>query len=226
MIKNLFRGRAFVPGPPGVYPVSADIDIPYWMDYAAKIFRYDPDGAIQLLKDAGYPNGFSIKLWYIQGPGYDFMPDVAQVVQGYWAKIGVKAEITPVDITVRKIQGDTLSHPDSSWVGTAYTHIMSVNAVVPERINAVFGSGTAFNFLGKAFPQVDTMIKSASSEMDPAKRKETLNTLIPLVTETYTALNIAYVPALVASGSKVDFTLPPPPLVAPFGYYLDTTKHK
>ncbi len=220
----LFRGKAFPAGPAGVYSVSADIDIPYWMDYAAKAYRYDPEEAKRLLKEAGYPDGFTIKLWSVMGGGYSDMPRLAEVVQGYWGKIGVKAEIVPVDIAVRNNYRNILKVPD--WIGTAYTHLMSPSAAVPERLQAAFSSTGSFVLLGRAFPELETMLDSALAELDPVKRKGLIDKAIKLTADAYVTLMICGMPQLVAYGPWVEFELPPPPTVSPFGYYIDTGKHK
>jgi ABC-type transport system substrate-binding protein len=51
---------------------------------------YNPDKAKQLLAEAGYPNGFKIKL--IGGEGTE-LPKIFKAVQSYLADVGIKAEI-------------------------------------------------------------------------------------------------------------------------------------
>ena len=64
-------------------------------DPNAKPYPYDPEKAKQLLAEAGYPNGFTTKIWAmpVQRP---YMPDgerAAELIQADWAAVGVKAEI-------------------------------------------------------------------------------------------------------------------------------------
>jgi dipeptide transport system substrate-binding protein len=56
---------------------------------------YDPARAKQLLTEAGYPDGFSTDLWAIP-VSRAYMPNgrrTAELIQGDWAKIGVKVNI-------------------------------------------------------------------------------------------------------------------------------------
>jgi dipeptide transport system substrate-binding protein len=56
---------------------------------------YDPALAKKLLTEAGYPNGFEIKIWAmpVQRPYNPNARRMAEVIQEDWSKVGVKAEI-------------------------------------------------------------------------------------------------------------------------------------
>jgi len=57
---------------------------------------YDPQLAMDLLAEAGYPDAFStptIKYFVSPGPGVD----LAQVMQGYWAAVGLDVQIEIID---------------------------------------------------------------------------------------------------------------------------------
>ncbi len=58
-------------------------------------YDYDPQEAKALLKEAGYPDGFSTQIWAVP-VSRPYMPHgrrAAEMIQADWAKIGVKAEI-------------------------------------------------------------------------------------------------------------------------------------
>jgi dipeptide transport system substrate-binding protein len=57
---------------------------------------YSPEKAKELLKKAGYPDGFEITLWAmpVQRPYNPNAKQMAEMIQSDWAKIGVKAKIT------------------------------------------------------------------------------------------------------------------------------------
>ena len=62
-------------------------------------YPYDLKKAKELLKEAGYPDGFSMELWAMPVPR-PYMPDgmkIAEVIQADFAKIGVKAKIVTYD---------------------------------------------------------------------------------------------------------------------------------
>jgi len=60
-------------------------------------YAYDPTTAKQLLKDAGYPNGFSFKAISSVNPLSAEAPRVMEALAGYWQQIGLNAQIVTMD---------------------------------------------------------------------------------------------------------------------------------
>ncbi len=92
MVATLFHGRG---KPSAVFPASS-VSIGFPGDL--KPYPYDPKQAKQLLSEAGYPNGFSIKIFSLITGGFTQHQQVAEAVAGYWNAIGVRATIVPTDI--------------------------------------------------------------------------------------------------------------------------------
>jgi peptide/nickel transport system substrate-binding protein len=66
---------------------------PYGSDPELKPYAYDPVKARELLKKAGYPNGFEVKLYN----GTDQPKELAEAVAAYWGQVGVKTELVRMD---------------------------------------------------------------------------------------------------------------------------------
>jgi len=62
-----------------------------------ELAEYHPDKAKQLLEEAGYPDGFKIKM---MSPTWDFAQDNAAVCAAYWEDIGVHCEIDTRDMGI------------------------------------------------------------------------------------------------------------------------------
>ena len=60
-------------------------------------YPYDPAAAKQLLKDAGYPNGFSFKVISYNFQGVPESPRLMEALAGYWQQIGLDPKITVID---------------------------------------------------------------------------------------------------------------------------------
>lgn len=87
IIKGVFHG---IGAPMGTF-ISRYF--PYGGDPSVAPYPYDPAKARELLKQAGYPNGFTIKLNDAVGTPKEF----AEAIAAYWAQVGVKAEINRID---------------------------------------------------------------------------------------------------------------------------------
>jgi len=88
IIDTVFQGAGKVaknPIPPTMWSYNNDV-----VDY-----NYDPVKAKQLLKEAGYENGFETNIWAmpVQRPYNPNARRMAEVIQEDWAKVGVKANI-------------------------------------------------------------------------------------------------------------------------------------
>jgi len=92
LAETLFAGKG---KPAAVFPVSP-ISIGFPADL--KPYPYDPARARKLLAEAGYPSGFSIKLFALPTGGFAQYKQLAEVVAGFWEAIGVKTSIVPTDI--------------------------------------------------------------------------------------------------------------------------------
>lgn len=83
MVKNLYGDTAEVMKS----PIPSSI-----FGYAEQqAYDYDPEKAKQLLKEAGYPDGFETDVIFAKGSGPQIL-ELQQSMASYWAKVGVKVK--------------------------------------------------------------------------------------------------------------------------------------
>lgn len=91
MIKTVFNGDAVVTGPVPKALGKWAVDVE-----SNELYKQDIDKAKKLLAEAGYPEGFEMKITALGG--YPDIVGTAQVLQQQLAQIGIKSEIEQLEI--------------------------------------------------------------------------------------------------------------------------------
>jgi peptide/nickel transport system substrate-binding protein len=148
-------------------------------DPNAKLPAYDPEGAKALLADAGYPDGFEIKL--STNAGNFFREHFVEFAQSELAKIGIK-------VTVDKAEWGTFfgSVMDGSFDMVFYNEEGGIPD--PDVAYEYWHTGGSQNYAHYSNADVDQWLEQARSTTDQAVRKdlyfkfqEQLNSDLPTV---------------------------------------------
>jgi len=143
-------------------------------------YNYNPEKAKQLLKEAGYPNGFTIKMLISEHSSYS--PPVI-LLQEQWRKVGVNIELETVDhptyhSRIRKDLNPVV------WYNATRTPIAGVYLTQWWHSASIVGKKTAitnFSHYGEVDidgdgdlkdNNIDRFIDQAAYEMDPEKQKK------------------------------------------------------
>jgi peptide/nickel transport system substrate-binding protein len=139
-------------------------------DPALALGRPNRELARELLAEAGYPRGFSVRL---DGPNDRYVNDTAivQAVAGLLARVGIRVEVnaTPKAVFFTQEEKAECSFFLMGWANTngdgaaTFDHLLHTPAPGG-------GYGESNNSTQYANPELDRLDEAASQEFDPAKR--------------------------------------------------------
>ena len=132
---------------------------------------FNPTRAQQLLREAGYPNGFRVVL---AGPNNRYVNDeqIIQAVAQMWARIGVRADVQamPSNVYFTRAARDEFPIGLSGW-GTGTGEPDSPLTALLSTPNRERGRGTSNRSL-YSNPQFDALVDRALETIDVAQREE------------------------------------------------------
>lgn len=138
-----------------------------WDKKFEKLPPYDPEKSKALLKEAGYPNGFSIDLdCSAQAPA----DALCQAAAGMLARVGIKVNFEPKTFNVLLPK---LTSRDTSLYAVGWTpaSVDAEGVLLPlAHTNTMPGVGD-YNFGGYSNPKLDALIDRGRIEVDSDKRR-------------------------------------------------------
>lgn len=137
-------------------------------DSVKELFTYNPEKAKALLKEAGYPNGFSFKVQVCScSPNH---MDLLPLVAAYLEKVGVKAEIQPMEYGAFLSAMTTKTNAAGYFMRNGHTNPTT-------SIRKSFVSKQTWNPSQYSDPKYDKRMFDVYLEKDESKRQEALKAL-------------------------------------------------
>jgi peptide/nickel transport system substrate-binding protein len=165
MAEAIFGGAQCAP------PVPAALgDWTLSVEECEELQPYDPEGARELLDEAGLPNGFSTKMMITNGYGEQTVRQ-AQWVAEDLAEVGINAEIEIVEYGT--YFGQRLPNVEYSLAFGPQTPFLEPD----EWLRAVMRTGASRNWYRMSFPELDEMLDQQTTILDPEERSEYIKEL-------------------------------------------------
>ena len=171
------------PGNPAVYvPLEerpADIQL---------LYDYNPELAMEMLADAGYPEGFATRFLVTNTPT-DL--DIAALLKFQWAKIGIDIEIDGVDSATYVAAKYPYPTPTYDGLVSDGAPVGDPFFVATQYLYSLVGS---FNYSQYSSPELNALTDTAVYETDPAERALLLKEMNLMIDRDSPAIPLQYFP--------------------------------
>lgn len=140
--------------------------VPPWMeeyDDSIEPIPYDPEGAKKLLAEAGYPDGFTVKVITALKP-----TETAVLQQDFLSQVGIDMQFDVVEPPVFNERRQTGNH-ELSFRG--YPAI-NIDTLLSGYLHSDYSAPNGFNSQKINDPELDGMLEAARAELDDDARTE------------------------------------------------------
>ena len=176
-------------------------------------YSYQPQRARQLLREAGYADGFDLDVDFSPFWGQD--KDVAETVAGYLNAVGIRTHLRQDEWSDfrRKLS-------DQGFDGIFFAGWAALISPPVELV--IFTCGQEDNASGYCDPHYDELVHAAAAEYDDARRREFIDAAQHVVWDNAYWIFLWHGPVYAGISSRIDYELRPDDYVE---IYLAKPKH-
>jgi peptide/nickel transport system substrate-binding protein len=198
IVKNLYKGAASVATqgmPPGLLGYNDQLTG----------YPYDPEKAKQLLKDAGYENGFKVTLWHMGSTSRPYFPEptgIAEAIQSDLAKVGIQVELFTEDwgTYLQDAEAGKAQMIMLGWSGDNGDPDNFLNVLYSDHVCTV---GSAGNYGFKKNPPLQKVLNNALLTYDQTQRDTLYRLANKMIVDEGTHVFVAHADQNLAFKSNV-----------------------
>ncbi len=146
--------------------------------------KYDVEAAKKLLADAGYPQGFALKL---DCPNDRYVNDeaICQAVTAMWTRIGVKTTLqtAPMSQFVSRVMNNDVNAYLFGWGVATFDALYTLDSLMSTKDGKT--AAGVYNGGRISDPKLDATINQIKVEMDAPKRDALINEALQRVKDEY-----------------------------------------
>jgi peptide/nickel transport system substrate-binding protein len=192
---------------------------PYELGYNSQLqpYRYDPKKARELLAEAGYPNGFDLKFYWMVTGLIPMSREVAEAIASYWQAVGIRTELYGEELMAALSRRAAAKKPGSVFV--AYHPGGRSGGPDPTYfLDLYFGCDARFS--AYCNPEFDKTVAEARATVNDAKRAEIIRKAINMIQEDVATIPIFN--TVIVFGMKKNLSFNPTQrTIHPFLYVKD-----
>ena len=188
----VFGGLA---SPGAVYPVPGSAPV---TDPTLQPYPYDPERAKELLKEAGYENGFEVTIHSYPRSDVPEGPRMIEALAGYFEEIGVKANILPTEYSKYRTGRRAQTIPgEMGYLGAP-------NRPFPGFVGLMRAlQHSTSPFTSTKDPEFDRLIEAMEEALDPKEAEEHFLGIFRRYHEQFTHLTLLDIDIPYAANDKV-----------------------
>lgn len=211
IIKNVLYGI------PNRWAFLAPEELGY--DSNLKLYPYDPKKARELLAEAGYPNGFDLKLYWMITGVIPMSREVAEALGSYLEAVGIRTKLIAEEYMAGLARRRAAKAPGSDFVG----YHTAGRAGCPDPsyyLDLFFSCDGAFS--AYCNPELDKVTAEAKATVNDAKRAEVIKRGIRIIQEDVATIPIFNTVIVYGMKKNIDFH-PTNGIVHPMVFVKDIT---
>jgi peptide/nickel transport system substrate-binding protein len=190
IIKSVFQGQAdLLDGPIGAgqYAFSPDVKPKY---------RYNPEKAKQLVKEAGFPDGLDVNL-FASTDRYVNDRESSEAIAAMLSKVGIRTKLNMLDYSIE--------WPNVRKGAVPFYYQGRGSVIDPSPMLEQYFQTSVTPRIGYSNPQLDALLQAERREFDPARRKALLLQAFDIIEDELPAFFLWRINSLYGISDRIAF---------------------